>query len=63
MERAGCDLDDRLKVYFDALNGVLFDDDEQVAEYGDVRRIVDGKRPGIQATFTPIAVDRYGAPT
>lgn len=63
MERAGCDMDDRLKVFFDALKGVLFDDDEQVAEYGTVRRIVDSKRPGITATFEPIAVDRYGDPT
>lgn len=63
MERAGCDLDDRLKVYFDALNGVIFEDDEQVAEYALVRRIVDGQAPGVRATFTPIAVDRYGAPT
>lgn len=60
MERAGCDMDDRLKVFFDALKGVLFEDDEQVAEYGQVRRIVDSKRPGITATFEPIAVDRYG---
>jgi Holliday junction resolvase RusA-like endonuclease len=61
MERAGCDLDDRLKVYFDALNGVVFEDDEQVAELSDVRRKV-GKSPGIQAVFTPIPVDRYGDP-
>ncbi len=61
MERAGCDIDDRLKVYFDALNGVVFEDDEQVAELSDVRRKV-GKSPGIQAVFTPIPVDRYGDP-
>ena len=63
MERAGCDMDDRLKVFFDALKGVLFEDDEQVDEYGRVRRIVDSARPGITATFEPIPVDRYGEPT
>lgn len=63
MERAGCDLDDRLKVWLDACQGSVFEDDEQVAEFGNLRRIVDSKRPGITATFEPIAVDRYGAPT
>lgn len=63
MERAGCDLDDRFKVWLDALQGCLFEDDEQVAEFGHVRRIVDSKRPGITATFEVIAVDRYGDPT
>lgn len=63
MERAGCDLDDRLKVWLDACQGFVFDDDEQVAEFGNLRRIVDSKRPGITATFEVIAVDRYGEPT
>lgn len=63
MERAGCDLDDRLKVWLDACQGSVFEDDEQVAEFGNLRRIVDSKRPGITATFEVIAVDRYGEPT
>lgn len=62
MERAGCDLDDRFKVWLDSLQGIVFDDDEQVAAFGDVRRIVDSAKPGITAIFEVIAVDRYGAP-
>lgn len=62
MERAGCDLDDRLKVYLDALNGSVFEDDEQVAVIGEVVRIVDPKDPGVRATFEVIDVDRYGNP-
>lgn len=62
MERAGCDLDDRLKVWLDACQGFVFENDEQVAEL-HVRRVVDSKRPGITATFEVIAVDRYGDPT
>lgn len=62
MQRAGCDLDDRLKVYLDALQGAVFENDEQVAVIGEVVRIVDPKRPGVRATFEPIDVDRYGNP-
>ena len=60
MERAGCDLDDRLKIFCDALNGIVFEDDEQIAVIGELVRVVDSKHPGITATFTPIDVDRYG---
>lgn len=60
MERAGCDLDDRLKVLLDALQGFVYENDEQVAEFGNVRRIVDSKAPRVEISFLPIAVDRYG---
>lgn len=62
MQRAGCDLDDRLKVSLDALQGFVFENDEQVAELA-VRRIVDPKRPGLRVVFEPIPFDRYGNPT
>lgn len=62
MERAGCDIDDRLKVLFDALNGLVWEDDEQVAELGPLRRVVDSKRPRVELHIEPISVDRYGAP-
>lgn len=62
MERAGCDLDDRFKQLFDALEGFIYENDEQVARIGPVDRIVDSKNPGVTAVFTPIAVDRYGKP-
>lgn len=61
MERAGCDLDDRLKVLFDTLIGIVFEDDEQVAELHIVRR-VDSKRPRVDLSFTVLDVDRYGEP-
>lgn len=61
MERAGCDLDDRLKVLFDTLIGLVFEDDEQVAELHIVRR-VDSKRPRVELSFSVLDVDRYGEP-
>lgn len=60
MERAGCDLDDRLKVLLDTLIGIVFVDDEQVSVIGDLVRVVDAKNPGVTVTFTPVPVDRYG---
>ncbi len=59
MARAGCDLDDRFKVLFDALTGRLYEDDEQVAELS-FRRVVDAKRPRVELVAECIAVDRYG---
>lgn len=63
MARAGCDLDDRFKVLLDALQGHVFVNDEQVAEFGRVRRLVDSSNPHVRLTFEPIAVDRYGKAT
>lgn len=63
MPRAGCDLDDRMKVLFDALEGHLYKDDNQVAEFGEWKRLVDGQRPRVEVTFEPIAVDKYGRAT
>lgn len=63
MARAGCDLDDRFKVLLDSLQGHVFVNDEQVAEFGRVRRLVDSAHPHVRLTFEPIAVDRYGKAT
>jgi len=63
MQRAGCDLDDRFKVLLDSLQGHVFVNDEQVAEFGRVRRLVDSTNPHVRLTFEPIAVDRYGKAT
>lgn len=63
MARAGCDLDDRFKVLLDSLQGHVFVNDEQVAEFGRVRRLVDSSNPHVRLTFEPIAVDRYGKAT
>lgn len=63
MARAGCDLDDRFKVLLDSLQGHVFQNDEQVAEFGRVRRLVDSTNPHVRLTFEPIAVDRYGKAT
>lgn len=63
MARAGCDLDDRFKVLLDALQGLVFENDEQVAAFGDVRRLVDSSDPHVRLTFEPIPVDRYGKAT
>lgn len=63
MARAGCDLDDRFKVLLDSLQGHVFVNDEQVAEFGRVRRLVDSTNPHVRLTFEPIAVDRYGKAT
>lgn len=63
MARAGCDLDDRFKVLLDALQGHVYVNDEQVAEFGRVRRLVDSSNPHVRLTFEPIAVDRYGKAT
>ena len=60
MARAGCDLDDRFKVLLDSLQGHVFVNDEQVAEFGRVRRLVDSSNPHVRLVFEPIAVDRYG---
>lgn len=60
MPRAGCDLDDRLKVLFDSLEGYVYENDTQVAEYGRVRRFVDGGNTRVEACFEPIDVDKYG---
>lgn len=63
MARAGCDLDDRFKVLLDSLQGHVFVNDEQVAEFGRVRRLVDSTNPHVRLVFEPIAVDRYGKAT
>lgn len=63
MARAGCDLDDRFKVLLDSLQGHVFQNDEQVAEFGRVRRLVDSTNPHVRLVFEPIAVDRYGKAT
>lgn len=63
MARAGCDLDDRFKVLLDALQGLVFENDEQVAAFGDVRRLVDSSDPHVRLKFEPIPVDRYGKAT
>lgn len=63
MARAGCDLDDRFKVLLDALQGLIFENDEQVAEFGNVRRLVDSQDPHVRLKFEPIPVDRYGKAT
>ena len=62
MERAGCDIENRLKSFFDALQGHVYENDNQVAEYSRVVRVVDSENPGITAIFTPLAVDAYGQP-
>lgn len=62
MERAGCDIENRLKSFFDALQGHVYENDNQVAEYSRVARVVDSENPGITAVFTPLAVDAYGQP-
>jgi Holliday junction resolvase RusA-like endonuclease len=63
MARAGCDLDDRFKVLLDSLQGHVYVNDEQVAQFGRVRRLVDSSNPRVELTFEPIAVDRYGKAT
>lgn len=63
MPRAGCDIENRLKTFFDSLQGHLYANDSQIAEYSRVTRVVDSKNPHIVATFSPIAVDKYGNPT
>lgn len=60
MERAGCDLDDRLKILFDSLQGHVYENDEQIAELGRWQRIVDPKNARVELTIEPIAIDRYG---
>lgn len=61
--RAGNDLNNRFKVLFDALQGHVYEDDEQVAEFGRWRRLVDSTNPHVRLRFEPIPVDRYGKAT
>lgn len=62
MPRAGSDTPNRLKALFDALEGLIFEDDEQVARLAYVERLVDPKAPGVYLEVRPIDVDRYGRP-
>lgn len=47
------DLDNILKAIGDALNGVVFKDDAQIARLGSVLKIY-GETPGLSVTITPI---------
>lgn len=53
MARLGCDLDNRIKPLLDALNGVAWEDDGQVARI-DLRRDLDRKRPRVEIELTPL---------
>lgn len=50
MARAGCDLDNRIKPLLDALQGVAYDDDVQVAHL-DLWRDVDRANPRVEITI------------
>lgn len=53
MARLGCDLDNRTKPLLDALKGVCYADDIQVAEI-HLRRGLDRSDPRVEITITPI---------
>ena len=60
MARNGCDLDNRVKPMLDALHGIVFQDDVQVAHL-DLIRAVDRENPRVELWVTPIQglMDEY----
>jgi hypothetical protein len=62
MARAGNDLPNRIEVLADALQGYLYDDDEQLALCTWLDRVVDPAHPGVTIRVRPFAADRYGKP-
>jgi crossover junction endodeoxyribonuclease RusA len=53
MKRLGCDLDNRIKPLLDALNGIAWADDGQVAELY-MRRSLDRGNPRVEITIEPV---------
>lgn len=57
MARLGTDLDNRVKPLLDALTGICYDDDKQVAEIHLVRDL-DRGNPRVELTVEPYATER-----
>jgi crossover junction endodeoxyribonuclease RusA len=55
MPRRGCDLDNRIKPLLDALQGIAYVNDSQVAEI-HLKRDVDHGNPRVEITITPVEV-------
>lgn len=53
MARAGCDLDNRIKPLLDALSGICYADDKQVAHI-DLRRDIDRDNPRAEISIEPL---------